>query len=137
MKRMEALIVFACCVVVSLVMWAALVHAAEGPIKLGWNYDNPPADLAGFRVYASTTAGGQALGPDSTDLLATLPHDPGTTEHTAQATLTVPGGEETEMFFIVTAYDTSGNESGPSNEVSKVFDFKAPPNVVEIYIVTD
>lgn len=77
---------------------------------------NTEEDLAGYRLYQSDTAGAYTYG----------------TEH---AISDVPAGTETATvqdiadgtwFWVLTAYDTSGNESLPSNEVTKTIDGTAP-----------
>ena len=72
---------------------------------LTWNPNTDP-DLASYRVYQSTTAGiyGTAI--------ATVP--------AAGSTYTVPGlTMGATYYFRITAVDSAGNESLPSNEVSK------------------
>lgn len=73
---------------------------------LTWNA-NTDSDLQGYKVYKATTSGAYVGAP-----LATLPA--GTV--TYQATGLLSG---TTYFFVVTAYDTAGNESVFSTEVSK------------------
>ncbi|HEV8581564.1 MAG TPA: fibronectin type III domain-containing protein [Thermoanaerobaculia bacterium] len=69
---------------------------------LDWN-DNTETDLASYRVYRSTNS----AGPFS--LITTV----------AVSNFTNTGlKNNTTYFFYVTAVDTSGNESGPSNQVS-------------------
>lgn len=48
------------------------------------------------------------------------------TEYTGTKTLTSPDGQTKTYYFTLTAFDTSGNESAKSNEVSAVIDFEAP-----------
>ncbi len=65
------------------------------------------SDLAGYRIYQST----------SSNSLGTLIKDnipPSTTSY--QATNLTKG---TTYYFVVKAFDTSGNESSPSNQISK------------------
>jgi hypothetical protein len=73
---------------------------------LEWN-PNAEGDLAGYRIYRSTAAGSYGAP------IASVPT--GTTSYAA-------GGLQTGItyYFVVTAYDTSGNESPFSTEVSKV-----------------
>lgn len=78
----------------------------------GTNADNTAlADLAGYRVYLSTTSGSYTSGPVAT---VTAPASGG---GTASATVNnlAPG----TYYFVVRAYDSSGNESVYSNEASK------------------
>jgi serine protease AprX len=83
--------------------------AGNARVTLGWN-PNAETDLASYRVYRGTTSGGETY-------LATVP--PSQTSYVDTA---VANG--TTYYYLVRAMDTSGNESGPSNEVS------ATPNPV-------
>ncbi|HEX9757356.1 MAG TPA: fibronectin type III domain-containing protein [Nitrospiria bacterium] len=76
--------------------------ANAGEATLSWNSNNEP-DLAGYKVYYGTSSGQYGT-----------PSDVGT-----QTTHTLSGIPAGEYFFAVTAYDTSGNQSGFSQEVSK------------------
>jgi subtilisin family serine protease len=79
--------------------------AGDGQVALDW-VDNTDADLAGYNVYRSTTSGTYGDVPLNSSLLATSDY----TDPTA-----VNG---TTYFYVVTAVDTSANESGQSNEAS-------------------
>lgn len=83
---------------------SSLTATAEpGTVDLDWA-DNTEKDLTGYRVYRSTTAGtGYAL---LTGLLTTSAYSD---------TSGTPGQT---YYYVVTASDASGNESGPSNEAS-------------------
>ncbi len=88
------------------------IHIAQaqspttGALTVTWDANQEP-DLAGYKLYASTNPGVYAAP------IATLPKDV-----TAQQ---VTGLQlNTTYYFRVTAFDTSGNESHPSNEVSAV-----------------
>jgi fibronectin type 3 domain-containing protein len=72
---------------------------------LTWN-SNTDVDLAGYKIYRSTASGTYGAA------LATVPA--GTVTYLATG-LTA----NTTYFFVITAYDTAGNESLFSNEVSK------------------
>lgn len=80
-----------------------------GQASLTWdapttNVDGTPlTDLAGYKVYFGTASG--VYGP-AVDVKNVTVH-------------TVTGLSEGIKYFVVTAYDTSGNESAYSNEVSK------------------
>jgi fibronectin type 3 domain-containing protein len=73
---------------------------------LTWNA-NTDTDLAGYNVYQATASGGYSTTP-----IATVPK-----------TLTsyVASGLQvgTTCYFVITSFDTAGNESLHSNEVSK------------------
>jgi fibronectin type 3 domain-containing protein len=81
-----------------------VVTAGDGLVSLDWP-DNTDADLAGYRVYRGTTAGGPyaRIGPDPI----------ATSEYSDSSVI-----NDTTYFYVVTALDTAGQESAPSSEVS-------------------
>jgi Viral BACON domain len=78
---------------------------ATSSVTLTWT-PNTESDLAGYKIYRATTSGGYGAP------FATL--QGGVTTYTATG-LQVG----TTYYFVITAYDSAGNESLPSNEVSK------------------
>jgi len=82
-----------------------LTAPATGSVTLSW-LANEEADLAGYKIYRGTVSGNYG------SPIAVL--DKGVTSHTLSA---LESG--TTYFFVITAYDDSGNESAYSNEVSK------------------
>lgn len=87
------------------------ITAPTGSAVLLWD-TNTATDLAGFRVYRSTTSGvyGAPLAQINCDF---------TNQITTYTDTT--GFVGTTYFFVVTAFDTNGNESPFSNEVSKTY----------------
>ena len=89
----------------------------SGSAVLAWNGPSTNADstaladLAGYRVYQSTTSGSYTSGPVAT---VTAPASGGGT-----ASATVNNLASGTYYFVVRAYDSSGNESVVSNEASK------------------
>jgi hypothetical protein len=82
------------------------VTVAVGSVTLTWQA-NRESDLAGYKIYVGTASGSYAY--------AGSPFVIGnSTAHTLSA---LPKGQT--YFFAVAAYDTSGNESTLSSEVSK------------------
>ena len=81
-------------------------------------------DFAGWKLYGSTSPNVQAI---PGNLKATIPYSgtPSTTYTSAQP-ITVPDNAETRMYFVLTAFDHSNQESGVSNEVNALLDFLAP-----------
>ncbi|MFO0774240.1 MAG: fibronectin type III domain-containing protein [Nitrospiraceae bacterium] len=77
-----------------------------GQIVLRWNA-NPESDLSGYKIYVGTQSGRYDY-PGS-------PFNVGRTTTTTISNL--PRG--TTYYFSASAYDTSGNESGRSPEISK------------------
>jgi hypothetical protein len=71
---------------------------------------NTEQDLEGYRFYQSDTSGVYTFGDGHQE--ATIPSGTETT-----TLLDVPTGD---WFWVVTAYDSDGNESEPSNEVSNL-----------------
>jgi chitodextrinase len=75
---------------------------AAGTVSLAWDA-NTESDLAGYRVYMGTSSGNYGI-PTNVGKV---------TQHTKTNLQS-----NTTYFFGVTAYDQSGNEGSPSNEVS-------------------
>jgi chitodextrinase len=72
---------------------------------LTWNA-NSESDLAGYKVYRAMSSG--AYGAPVTTLSGNV------------TTYIAPGLQPlTTYWFVITAYDSAGNESARSNEVSK------------------
>ena len=77
--------------------------AGDGTVSLDWN-NNGEADLAGYRVYRSTSSGGGYS--DISGLIGGSAYNDNS----------VSNG--TTYYYVVTAEDNSGNESGSSSEAS-------------------
>ncbi len=75
---------------------------STGTVTIMWNA-NTEADLQGYRVYVGTRSGARTQAFDVGNVTSTR--------------LTLPLGST--YFFVVTAYDRSGNESSPSGELSR------------------
>lgn len=91
--------------------------ATAADVVLNWNV-NTESDLAGYKIYQSTISG-QYGAP-----VATLGKV--TTSTLVLPQLTV----DATYFFVITAYDLSGNESGKSAEVNKlVAGIPLPPSL--------
>lgn len=104
--RKESVMQTVCRMFCALVVALCLLPAFALAETLTWNA-NTEADLAGYKVYRSTTSG--VYGTP----LATL-------GKVTTYTITLPAQSVgTTYFMVVTAYDVAGNESGRSNEVSK------------------
>lgn len=94
----------------SLINFIVADNAYPAQATLSWNAPttnvdgSPLTDLAGYKVYYGTSSGNYTNQTDVGNVL------------TSQITNLTAG---ITYYFAVTAYDTSGNESGYSNEVSK------------------
>lgn len=83
---------------------------SDSQIDLDWD-DNSESDLDSYNVYRDTTSG---FTPDSSTLVAS--------GVTSSAYSDTDLSAETTYYYKVTAVDTSGNESDPSNEASATTD---------------
>ena len=93
-----------------LLLWLATAQAAD--VTLEWDAPTTNADgseltdLAGYRIYRSTTSGDYPSDPlqEITD--------------TSNVSFSLPNHPAGIFFYVVTAIDADGNESERSNEVS-------------------
>lgn len=104
MKTMTLIITLAL-LVFTVPCWAA-------DVQFGWDA-NTETDLAGYRLYQSATSG--AYG---STFITEIP--------AGTQTYTQLGVAEGTHFWVLTAFDIAGNESGYSNEVVLVVD-ETPP----------
>ena len=99
--------------------------ADAGEIDLSWqapttNEDGSTlTDLGGYTVYWYDTAGGFSNPMGNLDV-----------GNVTTTTITVPS--QGIVYMVVTAYDTSGNVSGPSNEVSADFLASSVPTSLSV-----
>jgi len=91
-------------------------YAGTEDADLVWDA-NTESDLIGYNVYRSTTAGGQILGPEISphflDYVSCWANDVTCAEYYDDD---LPYG--LTLYWVVTAMDLAGNESGKSNEVN-------------------
>ena len=97
-----------------LLLFAGMARA-ETQVTFAWDAVKSE-DLAGYRLYQSKTSGKYTYGKDQ--CAADIPA--GTETATLEA---VPDGA---WYWVATAYDHEGNETGPSNEVTATFDTTPP-----------
>ena len=101
--------------VLFLVLGLVSICLADSTVRFEWDA-NSETDLAGYRLYQSATPGSYVYGKGNE--VAEIPAG------TAELTLSnVPDGD---WSWVLTAFDTHGNESGPSNEVGANLDTEAP-----------
>ena len=110
-------------IAVILLLWLAFVAAPAwaAEVTLSWtaptqNEDGSPlTDLAGFKIYRSTTTGGPYA-------------EVANVGSPTQTTYTDTGLADGTYFYVATAYNTAGTESAYSGEASKtVTSVPAPP----------
>jgi len=101
--------------VLAMVLMFAGTAFADSEITFEWDA-NSEGDLVGYRLYQSDTSGSYTFGDGNQ--VATI------TAGTEIVTIT--GITDGTYFWVLTAYDTNENESGPSNEVTKTID-NTPP----------
>lgn len=102
--------------VLAILMLSPLVFSADVPVPFIWDR-NTESDMKEYKLYRV----------DGTrTYLATIQHPGSGTTVTHTQVINVPDSGEGLMLFVVTALDTSGNESGDSNTASLPFDKKAP-----------
>jgi hypothetical protein len=94
-----------------IVLISSTIYARNYNITFGWNANAEP-DLAGYRLYQSEVSG------EYTDSLKDFSSD------------VIMGSVEIDInstqYFVLTAYDDSGNESDYSNEVTFIPDLSSP-----------
>ena len=89
--------------------------ANGGQVVFEWD-PNSEEDLAGYRLYQTTTPGSYVYGEENA--VGTIP--------TGTETYTLVMNVDGEFWWVLTAYDTAKNESDPSNEVTTNVNFKPP-----------
>jgi hypothetical protein len=112
---------------------SAVAQGTGKTVNLTFAWEQAAADTSnpgfgGWKLYRSATAGGPYA------LVETIPFSsPGAT-YTATRPISSPDGTTSTWFFVLTAFDSAGNESGRSNEVSAVIDFEAPGMPVNLRV---
>lgn len=71
---------------------------------------NTESDLDGYRLYQSSTPGGYVFG-DGNQVA---------TAGAGDTSITITGVAAGDWYWVLTAFDYDGNESGPSNEVNNI-----------------
>ena len=87
---------------------------ADSRVTFEWDA-NIEADLAGYRIYQANESGGHVFDPN----LAVATVSAGTETATIQLL-------DGTYYWVLVSYDTSGNESGPTAEVTETLDSEAP-----------
>lgn len=117
----------------TMVLFVSPAFAGTKTLTFIWNQDipTPVNDLAGWRLYQSPTQGGSCK---ATKVGNDIAYTTTQTEYTTSSPITVPDGQRTTLYFSMTAFDTSGNESGCSNEVAAVLDFQSPGVPIQLRV---
>jgi len=100
---------------VSVLAFSVSTAFAASNVTLEWDL-NTELDMAGYRVYQSSNPG--IVPAPALKVGTDIPHPTNT-----YVVTDVPDGT---WYWVITAYDTEGNESGPSNEVTTTLDTEAP-----------
>lgn len=118
--------------ILTLAIMLLTTPAMAGEVTLGWDA-NTETDLAGYRVYYGG-APGQYIQVKGSGIDVPLSADedpaPGAVQYTVK---NIPA---TPTYFVVTAYDTEGLESGYSNEVFTNFG-PAKPGGMKIKVIVE
>lgn len=102
-----------------LILLIPILAWPETKITFQWDR-NSENDLAGYRLYQSDTSGSYTYGPgkEVAEIKVISEDHPDTV-----TIINVPDGT---WYWVLTAFDAHGNESGPSNEVTQTFDTTPP-----------
>jgi hypothetical protein len=113
-------------------LFSVVVYAGTKTLNFAWN-QTMSAGFAGWKLYQGDVSGA------TNTLSMTIPYG-GTaqTEYTGTKNIVSPDGQTKTYYFTMTAFDTSGNESAKSNEVSATIDFEAPgvPTQLKVTVTT-
>jgi len=86
---------------------------SEKTLTFAWQQQLPdPNDLAGWRLYQSQSPEGPYA------LIGTIPFKEKQTGYRVSKKVSLPEGGGRKLHFVLRTFDTSGNESRPSNEVT-------------------
>ncbi len=126
MKRFSSALVL----VLVLLAISTVTNAATDKLTFQWD-PNTESDLKGYRLYRSATPGTYTyVGKNSSLTPANPPASyvisVAKPDVTADVDISAPDGST--VYFVLTAFDASGNESGPSNQVSHVMSDSTPPS---------
>ncbi len=95
-------------------------------VTLAWDA-NGETDLAGYKVYYGSTAGGPYNGSGSSEGASPIIVSLGSLVNPSSPEFTVHGLAEGTYYFVATAYNAGGLESGPSNETYTQASTTPPP----------
>ena len=107
---------------------AVTADARDETLTFQWDQDLT-SDFAGWKLYTSQISGGPYVYAATIDFVSEQ------TEYTSDEVIEAPDNQVAVMYFVMRAFDTAGNSSADSNEVSHEFDFEAPPAPFSFTIV--
>ena len=109
---------FSICVVNCIAVLIYFVNSTYAfDVTLAWDA-NSETDLAGYKVYYGTTAGDPYSGSGSSEGASPIIVPLSSLANPSSPEFSVHGLADGTYFFVATAYNTAGLESGYSNEVS-------------------
>jgi len=103
--------------IIALSLWLFIVPAMANERTINFEWEPcPEADIQGYRLYQSADSGGYTFGAgyEAVEVDSTV----------NGCSVTIM--EEGPLYWVLTAFDTQLNESGPSNEVTWIVDFTKP-----------
>lgn len=103
--------------VVAIILFPSIIWAATD-VTFAWD-PNIESDIDGYRLYQSDESDNY----NADGIVADVKHVDVCSEEECQTTISVEDGQ---WFWVATAYDTHGNESDYSNEVSESLDSTPP-----------
>jgi len=105
-------------------------------VSISWDAGSEP-DIQYYQIYVSSSGDDAEYGPagEPIPFNPNEPSAPATIQ--AEYTFHAPAGEVTTRWFKVTAIDTSGNESDPSEAISVSVDNKppSPPTGIRVEVL--
>lgn len=126
-------------IIISILVFILTAPAFAATVELNFAWDrNTETDLAGYRLYQSATSGQYTKGTTSANFIKAIPavNPVSGTNHPSSTLQSMTGTDGQRVFFVLTAYDATGNESGFSNEVSFTFPDTTAPQPPKGFLVT-
>lgn len=119
---------YAIVAVLSILLLCTFAQAEE--ITFEWN-QVIPSDMAGWKLYSASQPGG----PYTPFMDLSYSGNPAGT-YSQDMTIPEVVGNPVDYYFVLTAYDTEGNESGFSNEVKWTAEDTTAPTSPQTLTVT-
>ena len=97
-------------IMIVVILLISTLSYANTTVRFTWDA-NTESDLAGYRLYETYNSGEYSFGEISINFVDWIPAG------TEQFDLTLSDDDAYTLFFVLTAFNTGGLESGASNEV--------------------